>query len=142
VASFCLPGLFFISIFMCSESMFAPLRQYRQGSVTHRSSSDRSGFECSRLASYRFRGRWIRLCMKYVLLIAICLPAAKSINLRPFYRVLSCTIMPAGSPNSRLVYCFPSFFSVRIPHHQLHVVSWASRVRSLQLFIKLIFGLL
>jgi hypothetical protein len=36
--------------------------------------------------------RWIRLCMKYVLLIAICLPAAKSTSLRPFSFVLPCRL--------------------------------------------------
>jgi hypothetical protein len=52
--------------------------------------------------------------------------------------VFVCTIMQALTPSSRLVYCCPSDFSVRIPHHQLHVVLRASRVRSLLLFIKLI----
>jgi hypothetical protein len=34
--------------------------------------------------------------------------------------VFVCTVMQAVSPNSRLVYCFPSDLSVRILHHRLH----------------------
>ena len=56
--------------------------------------------------------------------------------------VFVCIVMQAVSPNSRLVYGLPSDFCVRVPHHQLHVVFWASGICSLQLFIKLVLSLL
>jgi hypothetical protein len=49
--------------------------------------------------------------------------------------IFICTLM-------QLMFGFPANFCVRVSHHQLHVMIWAGCVCLLQLFIKLILGLL
>jgi hypothetical protein len=56
--------------------------------------------------------------------------------------IFICTLMQAVLAYRWLMYGFPANFCVRISHYQLHVVTWAGCERPLQLFIKLILGLL
>jgi hypothetical protein len=67
------------------------------------------------------------------------LPACGKVDhfLRPFLFVLSCRLTYRW-----LMYGFPANFCVCISHNQLHVMTWAGYVCPLQLFIKLILGLL
>jgi hypothetical protein len=56
--------------------------------------------------------------------------------------IFICTLMQAVLAYRWLMYGFPANFYVRVSHHQLHVITWAGCVCPLQLFKKLIFGLL
>jgi hypothetical protein len=52
------------------------------------------------------------------------------------------TLMQAVRADRWLMYGFMANFCVSVSHHQLHVMTWAGCVCPLQLFIKLILGLL
>jgi hypothetical protein len=56
--------------------------------------------------------------------------------------IFICTIMQAMLAYRWLMYGFPANFCVCVCHHQLHVMTWAGCVCPLQLFMKLILGLL
>jgi hypothetical protein len=83
--------------------------------------------------------RWIGLCMKYVLLIAL-LPACGKVDQSE--AIFICTLMQAVLAYRWLMYGFPGNFCVHVSHHQPHVMTWAGCVCPLQLLIKLILGLL
>jgi hypothetical protein len=56
--------------------------------------------------------------------------------------IFMCTLMQALLAYRWLMYGFSANFCVRVSHHQLHIMTWAGCVCPLQLFIKLILGLL
>jgi hypothetical protein len=56
--------------------------------------------------------------------------------------IFICTRMQAVLAYRWLMYGFPANFCVRVSHHQLHVMTLTGCVCPLQLFIKLILGLL
>jgi hypothetical protein len=56
--------------------------------------------------------------------------------------ILIGTLMQAVLAYRWLMYGFPVNFCVHVFHHQLQVMTWAGCVCPLQLFIKLILGLL
>jgi hypothetical protein len=56
--------------------------------------------------------------------------------------IFNCTVMQAVFAYLWLMYGFPANFCIRVSHHQLHIMTWVGCVCPLQLFIKLILGLL
>jgi hypothetical protein len=56
--------------------------------------------------------------------------------------IFICTLMQAVLAYRWLMYGFPVNFCVRVSQYQFHVMTWAGCVCPLQLFIKLILGLL
>jgi hypothetical protein len=68
------------------------------------------------------------------------LPASGKVD--QFEAIFICSLMQAVLAYRGLIYGFPPNFCVRVFHHQLHIMTWAGCVCPLQLFLKLIFGLL
>jgi hypothetical protein len=68
------------------------------------------------------------------------LPACGKVNQSE--AIFICTRMQALLAYRWLMNGLPAIFCVRVFHHQLHVMAWAGCECPLQLFIKLILGLL
>jgi hypothetical protein len=120
------------------ESLFAPLHTYDVRKV---SSVDQAVIDLIEgMSIWAVPGLDVDSFVPEVRIFDRHMPACGIVNQSE--TIFICTLMQAVLAYRWLMYGFPANFCVCVSHHQLHVMTWTGCVCPLQMFIKLILGLL